>query len=210
MLTHLVCKEPLQRGLVEGGALAAVASTSRTQQVEEEEEAEEEEESQNLIRVRSIQRKHHDKLKVEHFGQDPLTNSTSVRSVTMRPSVGGMQILMSRESKTLSNTVNAYRHMTVSGEKGAEKLEPRGYRLYCYFFRTASIPSAFPLGQNRCFPAWRERRRPIWKRRLCDFRFVLLSAGDSSSGGGGGGVCKSASGCCSDGGGGCDGDGPIV
>ena len=132
MLTHLVCREPSQQGLVEkaleGGAQVAVASTSRTQQVEEEEEAEEEK-SQNLIRVRSIQRKHHDKLKVEHFGQDPLTNSTSVRSVTMRPSVGGMQILMSRESKTLSNTVNAYRHMTVSGEKGAEKLEPRGYRL---------------------------------------------------------------------------------
>jgi hypothetical protein len=68
----------------------------------------------DVVRVRSIHRKSHGLLQPIHFEQNPLTNVTSVRNATMRPSLGAMTMLMSNESKTLSNTVNSYRHMLVS------------------------------------------------------------------------------------------------
>jgi hypothetical protein len=66
----------------------------------------------DLVRVRSIPAKSRGLLRQSHFGQDPESSGASVRTVTMRPTMG-MEIHMCRESKTLSNTVNGYRHMLV-------------------------------------------------------------------------------------------------
>jgi hypothetical protein len=67
----------------------------------------------DVVRVRGIARKAHKYLERKLFMQDPTCNIAVVRTTTMRPTVGGHEMFMSRESKTLNNTLNVYRNMLV-------------------------------------------------------------------------------------------------
>ncbi len=68
--------------------------------------------AETLVRVRSIPGKSHGLLLPAHFTQEPSSNFCAVRSHGMRPSEG-MEIFMSLESKTITNSLNVYRSMTV-------------------------------------------------------------------------------------------------
>ena len=67
-----------------------------------------------VVRLRSIPSKSHALLQPVHFEQHPILNICSLRTITMRPSGPSHEIWMSRESRTLSNSLNTYRYMTVS------------------------------------------------------------------------------------------------
>jgi len=68
---------------------------------------------QFAFRMRSIPRKLHGSLELKHFGQDPRTNSAVVRGLEMRPTPG-LEIVMQRQGKTLSHSLNLKRKMVVS------------------------------------------------------------------------------------------------
>jgi hypothetical protein len=68
----------------------------------------------NVTRIRGIPRKAHRHLEQCHFSQDPAVNRCVIRTTAMRPTGDGNEMIMTRESKTLSNTINAYRKMIVS------------------------------------------------------------------------------------------------
>jgi hypothetical protein len=133
--------------------------------------------AKEVVRVRSIQAKCHSYLESKHFTQDVRSNSASVRSVTMRPTVGSMEVLLSRESKTLSNTVNAYRHMLVSRARAfffprsdgllflpEAKHEAAAANLM--HFQDCVHSVCIPPGEP-AFPS-RERRRVQQERQLLD------------------------------------------
>jgi hypothetical protein len=63
--------------------------------------------------MRSISRKHQSSLSTDHFGQDPSTNGGIVRGVEMRPTLG-LEIMMMRQGRSLSHSLNLKRYMTVS------------------------------------------------------------------------------------------------
>jgi hypothetical protein len=93
-------------------------------------------------RVRGIARKAHRHLDPAHFSQDPSCNVAVVRTTTMRPTVGGNEMFMSRESKTLANTLNVYRSMLVR-----EKLRAAAHPSSCvwFFLGRYFLPAPFSL-----------------------------------------------------------------
>ena len=64
------------------------------------------------IRMRSIPRKLHHKLSLDHFSQDPLCNRAAMRTTLMRPTPG-FEMVMMRQSRWLSHAINGKRHMVV-------------------------------------------------------------------------------------------------
>ena len=65
-----------------------------------------------LKRLRSVARKYQEGLSRETFGQDPLTNSTNVRGLDMRPTLG-LEVVMVHQGRTLAHATNFKRSMTV-------------------------------------------------------------------------------------------------
>ena len=57
-------------------------------------------------------RKYQEGLSESIFGQDPLTNSTNVRGLDMRPTLG-LEVVMVRQGRTLAHAINFKRQMTV-------------------------------------------------------------------------------------------------
>ena len=57
-------------------------------------------------------RKYQEGLPESIFGQDPLTNSTNVRGLDMRPTLG-LEVVMVRQGRTLAHAINFKRRMTV-------------------------------------------------------------------------------------------------
>jgi hypothetical protein len=77
------------------------------------EDPEKEEEEEALLRMRSIPRKLTKQLLPRHFGQDPATNCVAARGVEMRPTLG-LEMVMLRQSRTMSHALNLKRRMTAS------------------------------------------------------------------------------------------------
>ena len=65
------------------------------------------------VRLRSIPRSKHQLLEPRHFGLDPLTNTARVRSTAMRLTTGS-EIVVLKESRSLSTSLNFKREMTVN------------------------------------------------------------------------------------------------
>lgn len=73
-------------------------------------------EVESLRRMRSVSRRQQKSLRDEHFGQDPKKNSGVVRGIQMRPTLG-LDIIMVKQSRSLSHAFNLKRAMTVLIEK---------------------------------------------------------------------------------------------
>ena len=81
-----------------------------------------EDDLRSIVRMRGVPRKHQRDLQKEHFMQDPLANVTVVRSVAMMPTPS-MQVVMLRQGKTLSHSLNIKRVCTVR-EQASSKDAP--------------------------------------------------------------------------------------
>lgn len=69
----------------------------------------------DVTRARGIARSAHAQMGLHLFSQDPLSNVASIRTTTMGPTGGGHEVYISRQSRTLQNTLNVYRNFVVSG-----------------------------------------------------------------------------------------------
>jgi hypothetical protein len=107
-----------------------------------------------VVRVRGIPRKAQSHLATDRFTQDPAINFGAVRTTAMRPTGAGLQMVMTRESKSLSNSINAYRCMTVRFDNPRTHVyTPNNFS----FFRTGS--RTFDGAQRSRHRRCRRRRR---------------------------------------------------
>jgi hypothetical protein len=67
---------------------------------------------EEVRRMRSIQRRHVQKLARQHYGQDPTFNVVTVRGIEMKPSLAG-QITVGAQSRTLPHSSNTKRIFVV-------------------------------------------------------------------------------------------------
>ena len=71
---------------------------------------------EEVRRVRSIKRRAHELLRPEHYMQDPVTNRTSVRTMSLR-ATAALEIVLMQESHSLSHSLNPKRSFSVSMQR---------------------------------------------------------------------------------------------